>query len=182
MSGDSETVPSSVPPGTRHGRGVLPGGVAVRAIRTGPLPRFVAVGTAGTLLQLGLFVALASRVDAAVAGSVSWVVSTVITNAVQSKVTFRSPSRRGAAAGQVIAFLSCLVALSLATGVAVLLCQQPTPARLAALVAVNAVTGIGRFVLLRRWQQRSEARPGCPSPSGPAAVDGGRVAAAMPAT
>ena len=128
--------------------------VQLRWLRSGGLPRFVAVGTAGTVLQLGMFAVLASYVNAVAAGATAWIVSTVVTNAAQSVLTFRTGSTRGVAAAQVVAFLSCLVALSLATGVAVLLCEQPTPARLAALAAVNSVTGIGRFALLRWWQLR----------------------------
>ncbi|GGM04424.1 GtrA family protein [Nakamurella endophytica] len=116
----------------------------------GQAARFAAVGTAGTVLQLVLYLALERPVGSTVAAVLSWCAATVVTNAVHRAVTFGVHDTARRTGDQVVAAGTCLVGLVLTT-VALDLSPVTGVAAAAAVLAVNAGVGAGRFAVLRWW-------------------------------
>jgi len=122
--------------------------------------RFTAIGSAGTVLQLGLYAATSAFLGAQVASVASWLISTLVTNAAHRAVTF---GVRGAArnrSDQIAAFVTCLVGLLITSIVLAELPDATGTSGVIAILAVNTVVGAARFVGMRWWLSPSGRRFG----------------------
>jgi putative flippase GtrA len=113
--------------------------------------RFFLIGSVGTILQLGVYAAGATLVGAQFASVVSWLVSTLVTNAAHRALTFGVRGAQRNRADQSVAFLTSVVGLLITSLVLAELPDADGISGLMAILAVNTVVGIGRFVGLRWW-------------------------------
>ncbi|MTD14554.1 hypothetical protein GIS00_11415 [Nakamurella sp. YIM 132087] len=134
----------------------VPTGRTAALLRQGV--RFAAVGGAGTVLQLLLYVALTGPLGTTLAGVASWTAATVATNLAHRAFTFGVHRKESAGADQLVAFVTCLLGLALTTAVTATVPEDATTTALIALLMANAVAGIARFVILRRWMTRGAER------------------------
>lgn len=116
--------------------------------------RFAVIGSAGTVLQLLVYVGLTDTLGATLAGVASWVLATVATNLAHRVFTFGVRSKENAAGDLTVAFLTCLIGLGLTTLVTTVTASFAVTTALVALVGANIVAGSARFVFLRWWLAR----------------------------
>lgn len=122
--------------------------------------RFFLVGSAGTVLQLGLYAATATFIGPQVASIASWLVSTVVTNAAHRALTFGVRGAQRNRTDQLAAFLTCLVGLLITSLVLAELPDADGISGVIAILAVNTVVGAARFVGMRWWLSTSGQRFG----------------------
>lgn len=122
--------------------------------------RFAGVGSAGTILQLGLYAATATFIGAQVASIASWLVSTLVTNATHRAVTFGVHGTRRNRSDQLVAFLTCVVGLLITSLVLSELSDADGLSGVIAILAVNTIVGAARFVGMRWWLSASGQRFG----------------------
>jgi len=127
---------------------------------TGQGARFTAVGSAGTLLQLGLFAASSDLLGAQIASIASWLLSTLATNAAHRALTFGVRGAERNRSDQVVAFLTCVVGLLITSVVLAQLPDADGVSGLIAILAVNTVVGAARFVGMRWWLSEAGGRFG----------------------
>ena len=132
------------------------GGPAVARIATGragwfaQLVRFGLVGGAASVVQLGLYAFLAVSVGSLLANVVSWLVSTIIATEAHRRYSFRTPGA-GPTGDHTVGMVTSLLTLLLST-VALAALENPVGVSgVLALVAVNGIVGVLRFVALRWW-------------------------------
>ena len=113
--------------------------------------RFAVVGTAGTAVQLALYLVALGPLGATLAGATSWVVSTILTNLAQRALTFGRRTRRDAGRDHTLSFATSLTGLGLVTLVTTATADLPVTAALGAIVGCNVAVGVARFFLLRTW-------------------------------
>jgi putative flippase GtrA len=133
-----------------------PGGSAVARIairRAGwfaQLVRFGLVGGAASVVQLGLYTFLADSVGSQLANVLSWLVSTMVATEAHRRYSFRTPGT-GSTGDHTVGVVTSLLTLLLST-VALAALENPVGvAGVLALVAVNGIVGVLRFVTLRWW-------------------------------
>ncbi len=113
--------------------------------------RFLAVGSAGTILQLGLYAAGADLLGAQIASVAAWLISTLVTNAAHRAVTFGVRGAERNRADQLVALLTCIVGLLITSLVLAELPDADGISGVIAILAVNTVVGAARFVGMRWW-------------------------------
>lgn len=113
--------------------------------------KFVAVGTAGTALYLGMYAAAGTVLAATVALVLSWTLSTLITNVVHRRVTFQVTGRRGATADAVVSMLGSLLGLAISTVLVSVADDLSTAWQLSAVITGTAAGGVLRFVMMQAW-------------------------------
>lgn len=116
--------------------------------------RFALIGSAGTVLQLLVYVGLTDTLGVTLAGVASWVLSTLATNLAHRVFTFGVRSKNNAASDLTVAFVTCLIGLGLTTLVTTATASLSVLTALIALVGANVVAGSARFVFLRWWLAR----------------------------
>ena len=139
---------------------------AGRSAIPGQLLRFGAVGGAASLVQLALFGCLASDVGSQLANLISWLLGTILATEGHRRYSFGG-SRAHAEADHALGLGTSLVAL-VATSIALALLDNPVGvAGVAAVVAVNGLVGLARFVALRWWMvgRAAERAPNQHEPS-----------------
>ena len=122
--------------------------------------RFVVVGSAGTLLQLGLYASSADLIGAQIASVAAWLVSTLVTNAAHRALTFGVRGGERNRADQFAAFLTCLVGLLITSIVLAHIPDADGASGIIAILAVNSLAGAGRFGGMRWWLSAAGQRFG----------------------
>lgn len=113
--------------------------------------RFFLVGSAGTILQLGLYAAAAHLIGAQVASVACWLASTLVTNTAHRALTFGVRGNQRNRTDQLVAFLSCLVGLLITSLVLAKLPDADGSSGIIAILAINTAVGAARFVVVRWW-------------------------------
>jgi putative flippase GtrA len=114
------------------------------------LVRFGLVGGAASVVQLGLYTFLADSVGSQLANVLSWLVSTMVATEAHRRYSFRTPGT-GSTGDHTVGVVTSLLTLLLST-VALAALENPVGvAGVLALVAVNGIVGVLRFVTLRWW-------------------------------
>ena len=129
------------------------------------LVRFGLAGGAASVIQLALYAFLADSVGAQPANVGSWLVSTLVATEAHRRYSFGTTGS-GAEGDHVVGIVTSVVTLLLST-VALAALENPTGfAGVLALVAVNGMVGVLRFVALRWWMVgRRDHSHATPSPS-----------------
>lgn len=113
--------------------------------------RFLLVGSAGTILQLGLYAVGATFIGVQIASVAAWLVSTLVTNAAHRALTFGVHGAERNRADQFVAFLTCVVGLLITSVVLAELPDADGISGVIAILAVNVTVGGARFAGLRWW-------------------------------
>lgn len=116
----------------------------------GELARFACVGGGSGLLQLSTYAFLADSVGSQVANVLSWLVSTLVATELHRRFSFGG-SLSGAESDHVVGVVTSLVTLLLSAAALAALNDPSGAAGVLALVVVNGVVGVLRFVVLRWW-------------------------------
>ncbi|SDO93702.1 Putative flippase GtrA (transmembrane translocase of bactoprenol-linked glucose) [Nakamurella panacisegetis] len=122
--------------------------------------KFVLIGSAGTLVQLGLYGSAADLIGAQIASALAWLISTLVTNAAHRAVTFGVRGHTRNRADQVVAFLTCLVGLLITSLVLTRISDADGPSGIMAILVVNSVVGAARFGGMRWWLSAAGQRFG----------------------
>ncbi|WP_395725337.1 GtrA family protein [Nakamurella sp.] len=132
----------------------------------GQLARFGLVGGGASLVQLATYTFLADSVGSQPANVASWLASTLVATELHRRFSFGG-SGSGIEGDHAVGILTSLLTLLLGAAALATLNDPSDTAGVLALVAVNALVGGLRFVVLRWWMVgRSSQRFG---PSAPAA-------------
>ncbi|CAL9356531.1 hypothetical protein SUDANB60_00565 [Streptomyces sp. enrichment culture] len=123
--------------------------------RLAQLLRFAAVGAAGTLLHLALYVLLRPAAGAQAGNALALLLCTVLNTAANRRFTFGVRGRAGLPAHHLGGLLALPAGLAL-TGAALAVLHRTVPgagpgAELPVLVAANLAAALLRFHLLRAW-------------------------------
>jgi putative flippase GtrA len=119
--------------------------------------RFTVIGSAGTALRLAVFAAISELTGAQVASVISWLLSTLVTNAAHRSLTFGVHGAQHNRSDQLVAFTTSLVGLAISAIVLARLNDADGTAGLIAILAVNTLVGAARFAGLRWWLRRSNS-------------------------
>ena len=133
---------------------------------TGQGLRFAAVGTAATGAQLALYAFGSGPLGPQLANVCAWIVSTLLANAAHQRYTFRVEGR-ARDADHLVGMVTSLAGLALASAALFVLDEPAGVDGTVALVAVNAVVGVARYLALRWWWSGRSARSTGSSPLGP---------------
>ncbi|NNG19285.1 hypothetical protein HJ590_06755 [Naumannella sp. ID2617S] len=119
--------------------------------------RFVAVGTAGTALYVGLFAVAQLVLSTTLATVAAFSVSTVLTNLAHRRVTYGVRRASGAAVDSLVAFGTTLIGLALSTVLTNAVDGLGVAYQVPMLIAGTAAGGAIRFVLMKLWLTRAGA-------------------------
>ncbi|HEY5878341.1 MAG TPA: GtrA family protein [Nakamurella sp.] len=144
-------------------------GAAMAVLRRGGRPawaaqliRFGLVGGAASVVQLAMYAFLADSIGSQAANIASWLVSTLVATEAHRRYSFGSTTS-GAESDHVVGILTSVLTLLLSS-VALAALDNPTGTTgVLALIAVNGLVGVLRFVTLRWWmvgrRAHSQATP-----------------------
>jgi putative flippase GtrA len=121
--------------------------------------RFAVIGVASTLAYVALYALLRERFDAALSNAIALLLTAVGNTAANRRLTFDRRGPDGAMRAQVAGLAALGIALAITSAsIGILHATAPGASRLAeivVLVIANAIATVVRFVVLRRFIDRS---------------------------